>query len=97
MEIKEILGGVLIVGATVFSVIGVVGLHRFPDVYSRLHVVGKVSVFGLTLLILCASLITGMPWTKAGFMILLLVLVGPVVSHVLGAAAYDDQIPMNKR
>ena len=33
-----------LIGGTLFSVIGVLGLLRLPDVYSRLHAAGKVGV-----------------------------------------------------
>jgi multicomponent Na+:H+ antiporter subunit G len=32
---------------TFFSVVGIIGLVRLPDVYARMHATGKVSSFGV--------------------------------------------------
>ncbi|MGA1820736.1 MAG: monovalent cation/H(+) antiporter subunit G [Thermoplasmatota archaeon] len=37
---------VLVIIAAVFSVLGAIGLHRFPDVYTRLHAATKTTTFG---------------------------------------------------
>jgi len=37
---------VLVIIAAVFSLLGSIGLHRFPDVYTRLHAATKTTTFG---------------------------------------------------
>lgn len=45
--IMAILGGI----SGFFMIIGVLGLHRFPDVYTRLHAATKATTFGSIFLI----------------------------------------------
>ena len=82
-----------VLAGTAFSVFGVLGYIRMPDVYTRLHTTGKVGVFGVVLLLLGA-----MTWTPLGFgkglvLIVLLILAGPVVSHAISSTAYRINIP----
>ncbi|MEF8873062.1 MAG: monovalent cation/H(+) antiporter subunit G [Candidatus Thermoplasmatota archaeon] len=37
---------ILLIIAQVFNVLGAIGLHRFPDVYTRLHAATKCTTFG---------------------------------------------------
>ena len=37
---------VIVIVAMVFSLLGAIGLHRFPDVYTRLHAATKTTTFG---------------------------------------------------
>ena len=72
------------------------GLIRFPDVYSRLQATGKVVVFGVVLLLVAAAAWTPLSWGRALLLILLLVVAGPVTSHAIGSAAYRVGIPMKR-
>jgi multicomponent Na+:H+ antiporter subunit G len=83
----------VIVG-TAFSVLGVLGFIRMPDVYTRLHATGKVSVFGVVLLVVAAMALTPLGVGKGLVLILLLVIGGPVTSHAIGSAAHRLGIPM---
>ncbi len=56
---------VAVVVGTAFSVIGIVGFHRMPDVYTRMHATGKVSTFGVVLLLIAAVAVTPIGWAKA--------------------------------
>jgi multicomponent Na+:H+ antiporter subunit G len=92
--VLEIIAIVAVVVGTAFSVIGVLGMVRLPDVYTRLHATGKVSTFGVVLLVIAA-----VDWTPLGFgkgilLALFLLIAGPVVSHALSAAAYRMGVPM---
>ena len=81
---------------TFFSIIGVLGLIRLPDVYTRLHATGKVGVFGVVFLLIAAALWTPLGWGKALLLIVLLMVAGPVASHAISSAAYRAGIPMKK-
>ena len=84
---------VIIIGTT-FSVIWMIGFLRLPDVYTRLHATGKVSTFGVVLLLVAAAMLTPVGWGKAVLLIALVLIAGPVVSHAIGSAAYRIGIPM---
>ena len=90
-----IAAGAVLTG-TAFSIIGILGLMRLPDVYTRMHATGKVATFGVVLLLIAAVLVTPLAWSKALVMIALLILAGPVVSHAIGSAAYRLGIPMKQ-
>ena len=76
-----------VVLGTAFAVVGVAGLLRLPDADSRLHAVGKVSVFGVSILLLAAVVLGVAAVGKAAVLMGLLALAGPVLSHALARAA----------
>jgi multicomponent Na+:H+ antiporter subunit G len=78
---------------TFFSLTGVIGYIRFPDIYTRLHASAKVSVFGVLLLMLAAISWTPLSIGKGLVLISLLLVTGPVISHTLASAAYRINIP----
>ena len=83
---------------TFFSVVGVLGYFRLPDVYTKLHASGKVGVFGVVLL-LVATIVASLDNFSAGrglILILLLLITGPVTSHAISSAAYRLGIRMEK-
>jgi multicomponent Na+:H+ antiporter subunit G len=84
---------VAVVIGTAFSVVGVVGMVRLPDVYARLHATGKVSVFGVVLLLVAAIAWTPLAIPPAVVLIGLLLIAGPVTSHAVASAAYRLGIP----
>lgn len=90
----ELLTLLAVVIGTAFSVIGILGLIRLPDVYTRLHATGKVSTFGVVLLLIAAVVWTPLGWGKGLLLILFLVVAGPVASHAVSAAAYHLGLPM---
>jgi multicomponent Na+:H+ antiporter subunit G len=81
---------------TAFSMLGVLGYIRLPDVYTRLHAVGKVGVFGTVLLLLGAVAWTPLGMGKGLVLVALLLLAGPVTAHALASAAYRIGIPLGK-
>jgi multicomponent Na+:H+ antiporter subunit G len=70
-----------------FSVAGIVGVCRFPDLYSRLHVAGKVGVFGAAFFFLAAALAIPGGFGRGLLGAALLWLAGPVASHAIALAA----------
>lgn len=92
--IGYLLAIVAVLIGTAFSVIGILGLWRLPDVYTRMHATGKVGTFGVVFLTIAAVFVTPFGWGKALVLIALLLIAGPVVSHAIGSAAYRIGIPM---
>ena len=80
---------------TFFSLTGMLGYLRFPDVYTRLHATAKVSVFGAVFLIVAAISWTPLTFGKGLVLISLLLISGPVISHALASAAYRIKVPLN--
>lgn len=71
--------------------LGIVGILRMPDIYTKLHGASKSVFLGLIVLCLSATVISS---TTAIFrLVLIIVLVfisTPIASHVLGRAAYKQ-------
>jgi multicomponent Na+:H+ antiporter subunit G len=81
---------------TFFSLTGVLGYIRFPDVYTRLHASAKVSVFGAVFLMVATISWTPLSLGKGLVLISLLLISGPVISHALSSAAYRVKIPLEQ-
>jgi multicomponent Na+:H+ antiporter subunit G len=92
-SILQATAAIAVVAGTMFSMLGVLGYVRLPDVYTRLHAVGKVGVFGTVLLLLGAVAWTPLGVGKGLVLIALLLLAGPVTAHALASAAYRVRIP----
>jgi multicomponent Na+:H+ antiporter subunit G len=92
--ILQIAAILAVISGTIFSVIGVLGYIRLPDVYTRLHATGKVGVFGVVLLLLAAVNLSLLGFGKALVLIVMLMVSGPVASHILSGVAYRIGIPM---
>lgn len=87
---------ITVVAGTFFSVVGVLGYIRLPDVYTRLQATGKVGIFGVVLLLNAAVISLGLGLGKGILLILLLLLTGPVTSHALASAAYRIGLPFKQ-
>jgi multicomponent Na+:H+ antiporter subunit G len=95
-DIAYLIATIAVLIGTAFSILGIIGLLRLPDVYTRMHATGKVATFGGVLLAVAAALVIPGTWGKAAILIVLLVLAGPVISHAVGSAAYRLGIPMKQ-
>jgi multicomponent Na+:H+ antiporter subunit G len=87
---------IAVIVGTIFSILGVVGLIRLPDVYTRLHATGKVGLFGVVLLLIGDVAFTPLGLSKGLALIVLLMIGGPATSHALASAAYRSGIPMKQ-
>ncbi len=76
-----------VVLGTLFSIVGVVGFIRFPDVYTRLHATGKVGVFGVVLLLIAVVVWEHLSWGRGLILVFFLMLAGPATAHALASAA----------
>jgi len=90
--------GILIFLGLFFIVAGVVGLVRFPDVYTRAHATGLMSTLGIGC-ILVASLLY-FNWVADTFSIkellilAFLLLTCPVSTHMIVQAAYRTKVAL---
>ncbi len=86
----------LVVFGTFFSVVGVLGYFRLPDVYTRIHAAGMVGIFGVVLLLATAAFQISMSWGHALVLIFFLLAAGPPVGHSIGSAAHRIGLPRHK-
>lgn len=92
--ILQIIAMIFLVLGTLLSFIGVIGFLRLPDVYTRLHATGKVSVFGLVFLLIAADILTPLATWKSLLLMFFVLMAAPSVSHAIASAAYRTGIPM---
>jgi multicomponent Na+:H+ antiporter subunit G len=85
------LADALVVLGVVVMTIGVYGVVRMPDVYTRLHAASKSVFLGVISLVL-ASLVTGDAAIIARVLLIgaVLLLTTPVSAHAIGRGAYLD-------
>lgn len=94
--IAQIIALFFLITGTLFSIIGIIGFLRLPDVYSRLHATGKVSVFGVVFLLIAAMILMPVSIAKGLLLIFFVLLAAPAVSHSIASAAYKAGVPMEK-
>ena len=75
-----------------FVMVAAIGLHRMPDVFSRMHAASVGETLGAGLLILGMVLQAGPSLVAVKLVIILLVIfvTGPVATHALARAALHD-------
>jgi multicomponent Na+:H+ antiporter subunit G len=80
---------VLLVLGLLFILLGVVGILRLPDFYTRLHAMGKCDTLGVALVLMALAVYEG--WSLSSAKLLLIsVFIGlanPTATHALGRAA----------
>ena len=85
----DILSGALMISGGVLGVIGGMGMHRFPDFYSRQHAAGVTDILCALLILLGLGLQAGL--TLAAFKLLLIFIFlffsSPASSHAVANAA----------
>jgi multicomponent Na+:H+ antiporter subunit G len=90
VTVLDVLAAVLILGGVVLALIAAIGLHRFPDVFARMHAASKPATLGLVLVLVGASL----RMTNVGdigkllLVAMLQFLTVPVGAHLVARAAY---------
>jgi multicomponent Na+:H+ antiporter subunit G len=94
MTISDLLGLGALAFGLFFSIVGIVGLIRFPDVYCRIHASGKVATLGLVGLLAASAIAMPQTALKALALALFVVITSPVASHAIASAAYRTGVPM---
>jgi multicomponent Na+:H+ antiporter subunit G len=93
--VADAVAGVLLVAGLGFVLLGVVGVLRLPDFYSRLHATSKVETLGLALMASGVAVQAGL--TLLALKILLIIpfvaFVNSTAAHALGRAAHRSGLP----
>ena len=88
-----------------FNLVGVIGLHRFPDVYTRLHAATKCTTFGAIFLIAAVMIQSAGIWGAEGLSssqsvltlhaliaLVCVLLTNPTSAHAIARAAHRSGI-----
>ena len=90
--VVKIVSWAALVGGGFFYLVGAIGLIRMPDVFTRMHATSVSETLGVGLLTL-GMLIQAGPTLVAAkliFILLVLLVTGPVATHALARAALHD-------
>ena len=92
--IVDILSWMFLVAGGIFCVIGMIGLIRMPDVFSRLHGASVTDTLGAGFIIIGLVLQVGVTLVAAKLIIImgLILLTSPVATHALAQAAFHAGI-----
>ncbi|MCC2604942.1 monovalent cation/H(+) antiporter subunit G [Planctobacterium marinum] len=85
----DILSGILVLSGSFFCFSGAVGLHRFPDFFTRMHAASVTDTLGAGLVLSGLMLQAGFSLVtlKLLFILLFLLITGPASSHAMAKAA----------
>ena len=88
-QIIDILSWVLLIGGSIFTLIGAIGMLRLPDVFTRMHGAGLIETLGMLLILLGLTLQSG--WSIVTIKLILIALfifyTSPTATHALAQAA----------
>lgn len=90
MGALDTIGDVLMILGSLFALLAGIGIHRFPDAYSRMHAAAKSPTLGLVLVAVGAALRirTGTAVGTLALVAILQLLTSPVATHVAARAVH---------
>ena len=93
---KDLISDALIIVGLLVMTLGVYGMIRMPDIYTRLHAASKSAFLGVISLSVAAMLVGDQASVMRLILLsVLLTLTTPVASHVIGRGAYLHNERMN--
>jgi multicomponent Na+:H+ antiporter subunit G len=95
----QIVVALLLIPGCLLALIAAVGLHRFPDLFCRMHAATKPATLGLLFIALGVGIAFPVPgsFVKLLLVVVLQFLTAPVAAHMVGRAAYASGIEMSER
>lgn len=88
--IRETIGNIIIGIGVVFVLLGVFGLYRFRDFYSRILIGSKIDTVGFITICTGTIIRSGITWFSLKVMLLMAVvmIINPVITHAIVNSAY---------
>ena len=88
-EAIDLASWILIVGGSIFCMVGALGLLRMPDFFTRMHAASLIDTLGAGMLLVGMMLQAGLTLitVKLIFLVLLLFFTSPTATHALARAA----------
>lgn len=89
LNLTDVISWVLLLGGSLFVLIGGIGILRLPDVYTRLHAAGVTDTLGMGMILLGLMVQAGFTLITIKLLLILLfmIITGPTASHALAKAA----------
>lgn len=92
--ILEWISGFLMITGALLALLAAIGLHRFDNVFARMHAATKPATLGLLLIVVGASLQlsdTG-DSVKLFLVVVFQFITAPIAAHLIGRAAYRSVV-----
>ena len=87
---RELIGNIIIGIGLVFVLLGIFGVYRFKNFYSRILIASKVDTVGF--ITICAGVMVrnGLTWfsLKVLLLVAVVMIINPVVTHAIASSAY---------
>lgn len=96
MELTIWLVALLATGCVFFTFVGVVGLFRLPDLYTRAHAVSKADTLGagFALVAVAVTLGSGSAWLKTALLFAIVFVANPTAVHLLVRSGFSQDVPV---
>jgi len=90
MRVFESIGYVIIGLGFVFMLLGILGIFRFKDFYTRIVVASKIDTVGALTIIIGMAFIHGFSFftAKLALIMIVMLILNPMVAHVVARSAY---------
>lgn len=93
-----VLGLFLLAGGLLFSTLGIFGVYRMPDVYTRMHAGSKAIAMGAPMTLLGVAVLSSLDLAlKALAVTLFLFLTAPVATYAVARAAHRRREPITEQ
>ncbi len=94
----DIIGYILICVGVLFIIVGLIGIFRFHNIYSRLLSAADVDTVGLVTILLGVVFIEGASWFSLKVLIIigLILILNPIVSASIASSAYFSGYKLKK-
>jgi multicomponent Na+:H+ antiporter subunit G len=91
VDVLHMIGGTLVIAGTLLTLLGGIGVMRFPDVYTRIHAASLTDTGGATLVLIGLGLFSGLTLEtlKLGFVWAFVMLTTPAAANALANAAFS--------
>lgn len=92
--VVDLLSWACIVAGSLFAVIGGIGIHRFPDFFTRLHAAGVTDTMGAVLILVGLMVQAGATLIAVKLFLILgfLMFTSPTATHALAKAALHGKL-----
>ena len=90
MDIFGLIGDILIIAGLLFVILGVAGILRFNDFYSRILIASKIDTVGLLTLTAGIVLKKGLSFfsLKLALIVIIMLIINPVITNSIVRSAY---------
>lgn len=97
MSVVDVVSSVLVLTGVSLTLLAAIGLHRFGDVFARMHAATKPATLGLVLVVIGAGLRADDPDTavKLALVAVLQFITAPIGAHMVGRAGYQAGVELS--